>query len=72
MRTSKITAITALVIGMALVIIGLVRPGVLWDTGNVRAGRAMVGDAGVTAIFVGLGAILIFVGRMLARQARQK
>jgi hypothetical protein len=70
MRTSRITAIVSLVVGMAFVIIGLTRPGFFWDTGKVRAGRELVGDAGVTAFFVALGAILVFVGRMVARQTQ--
>lgn len=54
--------IAAAAVGLAFVLIGLLRPGFIWQLGKVRAGREWLGEGGMTGLLVVFGLILIGVG----------
>jgi formate-dependent nitrite reductase membrane component NrfD len=69
-RQAPWVEIGAIVIGLALVAVGLLRPELLWDLGRVRAGRAVAGDAAVSGLFIGVGVLLAAAGLFLLVRRR--
>lgn len=49
--------IPALVIGAIFILVGLLRPAVLWNMGKVESGRKVLGETGMSAVFIVFGLI---------------
>ncbi|MDW8283963.1 MAG: hypothetical protein RMK29_19850 [Myxococcales bacterium] len=52
-------------VGLALVVTGLLRPALLWETGKARLGRELVGDGPLAAACVVIG-VLLLAGAVLS------
>jgi hypothetical protein len=46
-------------VALAFAMIGILRPEFLWSMGKVQTGRRLLGDSGMSAFFVVLGALLL-------------
>lgn len=51
--------------GLAMLVTGLMRPALLWETGKARLGRELVGDGPLAAACLVLG-VLLLVGAVLS------
>ncbi len=56
-RALTLLRIPALLIGVMLILVGLVRPSMLWDTGKVESGRRVLGETGMSAVFIVFGLV---------------
>jgi len=56
-RALKLLRIPALLIGVLFILVGIFRPSVLWDLGKVESGRKVLGEGGMSAVFIVFGLI---------------
>lgn len=56
-RALNLLKIPALLIGVVFILAGIFRPSVLWDTGKVESGRKLLGETGMSAVFIVFGLI---------------
>ncbi len=68
-RALKLLRIPALLIGAVLVLVGIARPSMLWDSGKVESGRRLLGDTGMSAVFIVFGLVfcIAVVGTAMKR-----
>ncbi|MCS6912584.1 MAG: hypothetical protein NZ890_05035 [Myxococcota bacterium] len=52
-------------VGLAMMVTGLLRPALLWETGKARLGRELVGDGPLAAACVVIG-VLLLAGAVLS------
>jgi len=56
-RALTLLKIPALLIGVVFILVGILRPSALWDTGKVVSGRRWFGETGMSAVFIVFGLI---------------
>lgn len=67
----KLAPFLVAAVALAFIAIGIARPPWLWDLGRVRTGRAIFGEGGTRAFFVGLGVVLLGVAIAAYRRRRR-
>lgn len=68
-RALTLLRIPALLIGALFILVGLLRPAVLWNMGKVVSGRKVLGETGMSAVFIVFG--LIFCVAILGTLKRK-